>query len=415
MKKMKMEIPSSVAAMSIVCFLFTATFHFSLSASESVNASIFIPGSSLVFPIQGDISRNGFYSTMLYFGNPPKPFILDIDTGSDLTWVQCAASSHARLLKAPNKPYIPNKNVVFCKDPLCPFVHQYSSNVCKSPSDQCDYEVQYADYGSSLGVIVKDVVPLRFSNGSSQKPLLAFGCGYDQEFAGPFSPPYVDGVLGLGHGKASIVSQLSKMGMIKNVIAHCLPSQGNGYLFLGDGLVPKGLVWTKISPNSMNHYVVGPMDLLKGKTVGASGLQIVFDSGSTYTYFSPKAYQSTLSLITKDLVGKQLSSVKDSSLPVCWKGVKPFKSVNEVKSHFSPLVLSLVSNRTIAFVLPPEGYILVNSIGNVCLGILNSIDSKLGNVNIIGDISLQDKLVVYDNERQMIGWTPTNCNKPHKP
>lgn len=32
-----------------------------------------------------------YYSVTLGIGNPPKPFQLDIDTGSDLTWVQCDA------------------------------------------------------------------------------------------------------------------------------------------------------------------------------------------------------------------------------------------------------------------------------------------------------------------------------------
>lgn len=32
-----------------------------------------------------------FYSVNLYVGNPPKPYLLDIDSGSDLTWLQCDA------------------------------------------------------------------------------------------------------------------------------------------------------------------------------------------------------------------------------------------------------------------------------------------------------------------------------------
>lgn len=32
-----------------------------------------------------------YYSVILNIGNPPKAFDFDIDTGSDLTWVQCDA------------------------------------------------------------------------------------------------------------------------------------------------------------------------------------------------------------------------------------------------------------------------------------------------------------------------------------
>lgn len=28
------------------------------------------------------------------------------------------------------------------------------------------------------------------------------------------------------------------------------------------------------------------------------------------------------------------------------------------------------------------------------------------------DISMQDKMVIYDNEKQTIGWIPANCDNP---
>lgn len=31
------------------------------------------------------------YYTSVFVGNPPRPYFLDIDTGSDLTWIQCDA------------------------------------------------------------------------------------------------------------------------------------------------------------------------------------------------------------------------------------------------------------------------------------------------------------------------------------
>ncbi|MCD9559380.1 hypothetical protein HAX54_017303, partial [Datura stramonium] len=29
-------------------------------------------------------------------------------------------------------------------------------------------------------------------------------------------------------------------------------------------------------------------------------------------------------------------------------------------------------------------------------------------------ISMQDKMVIYDNEKQAIGWSPANCDRPPK-
>lgn len=240
---------------------------------------------------------------------------------------------------------------------------------------------------------------------------LAWWCGYDQEFSGA-SAPFVDGVLGLANGKSSIVSQLINFGVTKNVIGHCLGRQGNGFLFVGDELLPSGIMWAPLIPHSLNGYLLGPVDLLFGGKVSiVKGINVIFDSGSTYTYLNTQVYQSTLSLIKSGLARKPLSTTSDTSLPVCWKGSKPFKSIDEVKGYFSPLALSFSQAKNIAFQIPPEAYLLITSRGNVCLGILNGADEKLGNLNIIGDVSLLDKLVVYDNERHRMGWTPWNCNK----
>ncbi|KAK9989561.1 hypothetical protein SO802_029800 [Lithocarpus litseifolius] len=112
-----------------------------------------------------------FYNVTLNIGQPSKPYFLDPDTGSDLTWLQCDAPC-VQCTKTPHPLYMPNKNLVPCKDPLCKSLHLHGCK-CETP-EQCEYEVQ---------------------------------CGYDQS-PGPFPHPF-DGVLGLGKGKSSIVSQLS--------------------------------------------------------------------------------------------------------------------------------------------------------------------------------------------------------------
>ncbi|GKB14242.1 gypsy type transposase, partial [Tanacetum coccineum] len=48
---------------------------------------------------------------------------------------------------------------------------------------------------------------------------------------------------------------------------------------------------------------------------------------------------------------------------------------------------------------------------NVCLGILNGTQIGLNDMNVIGDISFQDKIIIYDNEEQRIGFAPASCNK----
>lgn len=77
-------------------------------------------------------------------------------------------------LQAPHPLYQPSNDLVACRHPLCAALHPPGDYKCESP-DQCDYEVEYADGGSSLGVLVRDVFSLNYTNGVRLSPRLALG------------------------------------------------------------------------------------------------------------------------------------------------------------------------------------------------------------------------------------------------
>ncbi|KAK1347226.1 Aspartic proteinase Asp1 [Heracleum sosnowskyi] len=374
-------------------------------------------GSSVILPLTGNVYPKGYYHATLNIGNPPRPYFLDMDTGSDVTWLQCDAPC-TKCFPAPHPLYKPSKDIVKCKDPLCAVFHLPTTVSCAIPEEQCDYEVEYADHGSSMGVLVKDIFPLKLTNGKTAVPRLAFGCGYDQEIAHGVHPPYTDGVLGLGKGKSTILAQLRNLGVMQNVFGHCLSAQGGGYLFLGNNILPSsGIVWAPMSSKSGEmHYTLGPAELrYDGQATGVEGLPVLFDSGSTYTYFNSRSYKALLYLLKKTLSQNQFKDANDDkTLPVCWKGKKAFKSIRDVKNLFKPLGLSITNSKNVQLQLSPEAYLIVSDRGNVCLGILNGKDVGLEDSIIIGDISMQDKMVIYDNEKQQIGWVPANCDRLSK-
>nr|GEY17752.1 aspartic proteinase Asp1-like [Tanacetum cinerariifolium] len=368
--------------------------------------------SSIVFQVQGNVYPTGYFYVMVNIGNPPKPYFLDIDTGSHLTWVQCDAPCK-KCRPAPNPLYKPTSKVLVpCSDPLCAAANSPNEPHCESPNDQCDYNIQYYDAAYSLGILVKDTIPLQYMNGTVTTPTLAFGCGYDQEVPTGMTPPFVDGILGLGLGEIGILNQLQKLGVTKKVTGHCLSSSGNGYLFFGDGLVASDIIWTPMSTTEIEeHYSLGTAELyVGGTTTGMKDLPIVFDSGSTYTYLSPKPYEALISMLTNE--GFPLFNANDDdSLPVCWKGLKPFVLVQDAKPFFKPIVLSFARSNDVRFQLDPKAYLIISKHANVCLGILNGKEAGLGDMNVIGDISFHDKIIVYDNEEQRIGFAPASCNK----
>lgn len=369
-------------------------------------------GSSVVFPLYGNVYPIGFYYVQANVGQPPRPYFVDPDTGSDLTWLQCDAPC-VRCTEGPHPLYRPNNDLVSCRDSICESLHSPDYE-CENPR-QCDYEVDYADGGSSLGVLLTDSMALNLTNGLLINPRLGIGCGYDQIPGASYHP--LDGVLGLGRGKSSIVSQLHSQGLVRNVIGHCFSSRGGGFLFIGgdDVYDPSRIVWEPMSNHDQKHYSAGAAELLLGgRSTGLRNLMVIFDSGSSYSYLNSQAYQSLISLMRRDLQGKAVKETRDDrTLPVCWRGKKPFKTIRDARKFFKPLALSFSHgwrSRNL-FEINPESYLIISSKGNACLGILNGTEVGLQNYNLIGDISMQDKMVVYDNEKRMIGWANNSCDR----
>ncbi|KAL7246238.1 hypothetical protein ACSBR2_001376 [Camellia fascicularis] len=382
-------------------------------------------GSSTLFPVKGSI-HEGYYYTNLRIGKSHKSYSVDIDTGSQLTWVICDAYPPPTLKsqkgQSHHDPYKLSRVVISCDDPLCNYVKHPRDDPCRllSNDNPCPYQIEYGDGSSSTGTLVRDYFHTRFTNGSILRSSLIFGCGtYHPPESDPNKELFGDGVLGLANGKLSIVWQLREKGLMLNKIGHCFNSKKGqqGYLFFGDYLDPSSsssIEWTPMVTLSKdnNHYSPGSADLLfDNKPTSVKNLDIVFDSGATYVVLTSQAYQAALEIVQRNLDGTPLVLVVDAFLEKCWGWGERIKSINEVKKYFKSMALNFTNARNfVQFQLPPQSYLIISPSGNVCFGI--SYDSESAGQNIIADIAFQDKLVVYDNERKLIGWTSSKCIYP---
>lgn len=86
--------------------------------------------------------------------------------------------------QTPHPLYRPSNDFVPCKDPLCASLQPTEDYTCEDPN-QCDYEIEYADHYSTLGVLLNDVYLLNFTNGVQLKVRMALGLVYFACFALP--------------------------------------------------------------------------------------------------------------------------------------------------------------------------------------------------------------------------------------
>ncbi|PAN41557.1 hypothetical protein PAHAL_8G052900 [Panicum hallii] len=365
--------------------------------------------SHMVFDLGGHVYRTGEFHVTLLIGDPAKPYFLHVDTASNLTSLDCNKGSkvpHPVYRPAPNK-LVPRKHL------LCNAIHQDVGEPEKPHKTVCNYEIHYLDGSWSHGVLIHD--KFTFPSGST-KPDIAFGCGYNQGGSHE-TVTGVDGMLGLGRGSIDLVSQLKNNKIItKNVFAHCLSSKGGGYLSIGDeNVLSSPANWVPMAPSTdrnHNYYSPGPATLhLDTKPIGTTPMEVIFDSGSTYTHL-PEGPHAQLVAALKASLSKSLKEVRDPSrLHPCWKGPGGFKSLDDLKKEFKS-VMSLKFHSGATMIIPPEKYIIVTGHGNACFGMLGRTD--IGDMCIIGDITMQDQLVIYDNEQGRLGWRSSQCDKKPK-
>eukprot|EP00271_Cylindrocystis_brebissonii_P023595 TRINITY_DN9872_c0_g3_i1.p1 TRINITY_DN9872_c0_g3~~TRINITY_DN9872_c0_g3_i1.p1 ORF type:complete len:595 (-),score=81.76 TRINITY_DN9872_c0_g3_i1:476-2260(-) len=404
-------------------------------------------------PLFGKIFPDGLYYIAMGLGNPLRTYYLDIDTGSDLSWLSCDAPC-VSCARGPHAWYKPTSaQLVDCHEPLCSRVQtdggpsawceggagagagQVSGAVPaqQQQQQQCDYDVHYGDGSSSQGVLVKDLLAFQHPDGRVLPAQVAFGCAYDQAGALAHSPSKTDGIIGLGSGAISFPSQLAAQGLIDNVVGHCISAgaAGGGYFFLGSELVPPDMTWVAmLGKPAADYYYVSVQGIKYGSDstrlpIDAAVFSLdrggtILDSGSSFTYLATPAFNAVLKAITAGLAlsGLQHDS-SDHRLPHCWGAPRTashaFRSVAEAVPFFSSLQIEISGGGWFSpsgvLTLDPEGYLLLNSKGRVCLGVLDAgALTPGGAANILGDISLRGYLVVYDNERYRVGWMRRDCS-----
>lgn len=78
-------------------------------------------------------------------------------------------------LQPHDRLYKPDQNLLACVDPICLAIQTPTNQRCETPSDPCEFKVEYVDDGSTLGMLVTDDFALRFTNGSLLGSRLIFG------------------------------------------------------------------------------------------------------------------------------------------------------------------------------------------------------------------------------------------------
>ncbi|XP_024990655.1 aspartic proteinase-like protein 2 [Cynara cardunculus var. scolymus] len=395
-----------------------------LKAHDSVRHGRIL--SAVDIPIGGDSSPTlaALYFTKIRIGTPPKDYHVQVDTGSDLLWVNCVGCQ-----KCPKKSdlgislalYNPKASssakIVTCDQQICRSTHNAAISNCKV-GKQCSYSVTYGDGSSATGYFVKDIVQVDRVSGDHQTTSMngniAFGCGSQKSGDMGSSQAALDGILGFGQANSSMLSQLASAKKVKKIFSHCLDgSKGGGIFAIGEVVQPK-VKTTPMIPDQ-EHYNVemkaievgGQVLRLPSGIFGPSGKRgIIIDSGTTLAYLPDLAYKQVMEKI-KVAQPKIKSHIVDQQF-TCYKySGNVDKGFPVVTFHFA---------NSLSLKVYPHQYLFEVEDHEWCVGFQDSnLQTKDGkDLTLLGDLVLTDKVVTYDMEKKTIGWIEHNCSSSIK-
>uniref|UniRef100_A0ACD5UAY6 Uncharacterized protein n=1 Tax=Avena sativa TaxID=4498 RepID=A0ACD5UAY6_AVESA len=226
------------------------------------------------------LSAGGEYQVRLGMGTPQHSFTAVIDTASDLIWTQCQPCVKCYKQRDPvfNPVASTTYAVVPCNSDTCDELDTHrcgsSGNSGDDEDDVCQYTYTYGGNATTRGTLAVD----RLAMGDDVFRGVVFGCSSSS--AG-VPPAQVSGVVGLGRGPLSLVSQLSVRRFM-----YCLPpavSRRAGRLVLGADATAvrnasdKIVVPMTTNPRYPNYYYLN----LDGLSVGDRAMTMVRSSSSS--------------------------------------------------------------------------------------------------------------------------------------
>ncbi|XP_041020958.1 aspartyl protease family protein At5g10770-like [Juglans microcarpa x Juglans regia] len=332
-----------------------------------------------------------------------------VDTGSDLTWVQCQPCNSCYNQKEPlfNPSASSSYQSILCNSPACRSIHSgsWNSPLCGSnQTSSCNYVVNYGDGSYTKGELARD----RLNLGATPVNDFLFGCGRNNKglFGG------ASGLMGLGRSDVSIISQSSAL--FGGVFSYCLPSTeagASGSLVMGgDSSVFKNstpISYTRMvqNPQLSNFYFLNLTGIsIGGVAVKAPSLArggILIDSGTVISRLAPSVYQAVKAEFLKQFSGFP-PAPGFSILDTCFN-LSGYSEVN-----IPTLKLHLEGNAELNVDVTGIFYVVKTDASQVCLALASlSYEDEIG---IVGNYQQKNQRVVYDIKQSVVGFAGETCS-----
>jgi len=259
----------------------------------------------------------------------------------------------------------------------------------------------YADGSHTAGNLAFETLTLGITNPISL-PKVAFGCAHD---TGGIFDASGSGIIGLGSGNLSLISQLGPHGGKK--FSYCLiPTSMNKNStskinFGSDSLVSgPEVVTTPLTIVPSGFYFtweaisVGKQRIEFASNGNVTTGNVVLDTGTTFTLLPLDVYSGLVHALGNVIRAKKVRDPK-GILDLCYES-----SVNSIKL---PIITAHLKGGDV--ILQPVNTFSWVEKNVVCLTMLAS------DISILGNLAQTNFFVGYDLESSTLSFKPTDCSK----
>ncbi|MED6146047.1 hypothetical protein PIB30_030963 [Stylosanthes scabra] len=348
----------------------------------------------------GESQGSGEYFARIGVGQPPHNFNLDLDTGSDITWLQCKPCERCFQQVDPifDPSGSPSYGQITCDAPQCRQLDQ--KPICKA--NKCQYQVNYGDGSVSMGDFITETV---WFGKTESVPRVPLGCGHFN--VGLFAASA--GILGLGRGPLSLPSQIKATSF-----SYCLVARGSNRsstLDFNSAQLDDSVVTRMLSnPKVASFYYAGftgisiggrrvpvPVSTFEIDSSGNGG--ILVDSGTAVTWLQNQAYEAVRDAFTSLTVNLPRVPGRVLMFDTCYN----FSGFETVKVP----TVSFVGQGGKSWSLAAEAYIipLDRTAGTFCFAMAPMQEA----LSILGNVQQQGTRVSFDIANSLIGFSPNKC------
>ncbi|XP_051115823.1 protein ASPARTIC PROTEASE IN GUARD CELL 1-like [Andrographis paniculata] len=356
------------------------------------------PEQQLRSPLISGVSfGSGEYFARVGIGRPAAEYYLILDTGSDISWIQCKPCINCYPQTDPifNPTRSTTYRVIPCRSPTCS-----AAGITRcSVAGNCLYQIHYGDGSATVGHLSADT----FTFGATGTVAnLTFGCGNDNE--GLFSSSA--GLIAVDNGPLSVTAQIKATSF-----SYCLvnrDSQSVSTLDFNSAAPPDSVVAPMVRHPILSYFYIGlagiliggrpvaiPKSMFEIEESGWGG--VIVDSGTSVTRFHPETYA-----VIRDAFRSMAAHLPPAA------GVALFDTCydfSRMKTADVPTFGFEFSNGQ-KLSLPARNYLVpVDHGGRFCFAVAETT----GPTAIIGNVQQQGTRVTYDLVNRVIGFSQNKC------